>query len=354
MRRSDQVTQLAQRILDDGPDPAVRLRLLSDVLRLPSDSCELANARAQLATSRWVRELEREQHSDGGWGRFHSADYSGEQKTNKTEAGVERALALGLDASHPILARAVKYISGILRGTIAFPDRAEKNERWATGYRLFAAATLARIQPDLPILDEVWDLWAEIARRTFASGQYDAEAERRAHRELTGICKDLGYLVLHNKYSLALLASRADRLPRATERALAAWAWHKESGLVYLSEPLFRPPASVRGGRMDRWVASHELMAAFPSWRRLAGDAIEWLWARRNAQGLWDFGPGIGSPCLPLSGTWRKRGARQRDWSTRILVLLAAYHSRGMRPTHGCLARPGRSPARGRCTMTSV
>jgi len=135
----------------------------------------------------WVRELAREQREDGGWGRFHSRDSQARHRIPTTEMGVERALALGLDVSHPILSKAARYLVGLLEGPLAdFPDLPEKDDRWATGARLFTAATLALVQPDHPVLDDVWNLRLSIAQRTFAPGRYDAGAETLAHRELTG------------------------------------------------------------------------------------------------------------------------------------------------------------------------
>jgi len=100
---------------------------------------------------------------------------------------------LGLDADHLILAKAFSYLAGILE-TGACRDRPENNDRWPTGVRLFIASTLSKIHPSSPVIDDMWELWAEIPRRTFASGKYDHEAERLVHRELTGIKSKLKYL----------------------------------------------------------------------------------------------------------------------------------------------------------------
>ena len=137
---------------------------------------------------------------------------------------MERTLALGLDVGHPILSKAARYLVGLLEGPLAdFPDPPEKNDRWATGARLFTAATLALVQPDHPALDEVWYLWVSIAQRTFTSGRYDPEAEMLAHRELTGATVRDSYPVLSGKYQLALLSGRPDALPRDLEQALLDW-----------------------------------------------------------------------------------------------------------------------------------
>lgn len=324
----DGIHETAERILARDPDPVVRFRLLRDVLRRPIEDHELMQARQNLAHSRWVQELEREQRDDGSWGRLHSKDYSANQKIPTTEAGVERALALGLDAAHHVMRKTARHLAAILDGKIQPRDRPEKNDRWPTGVQLFAASILAQIAPDHPTLDDVWDLWANIARCTFASGSYDPEAEIRAHRVLTGATVKNSYLVIDNKYALTLLSSRPADLPRDVETALLSWVWHKEDGIRYLAEPVQHPPRHHKVGRLDRWFLSLELLSRFPAWRTLAGDVIQWLWDERTPDGLWDFGPRPAySVALPLSESWRKRAVRQFDWTTRVLVLLMKYYS---------------------------
>lgn len=117
----------AERILENDPDPVVRLRILRDVLRRSPDSAELVQARENLSKSRLVRELESERRSDGSWGRFHSMDTRVKQRIVTTGGDVRRAVALGLDASRPVLRKASNYVVGILNGTIEFSDPPEKN-----------------------------------------------------------------------------------------------------------------------------------------------------------------------------------------------------------------------------------
>jgi len=279
-----------------------------------------------MLNSRWVAELRNEQREDGGWGRFHSAMKT-KGKVATTEAAVERGLALGLEASDPTFQAAVEYLSRLLEGRIDFPDPPERNNRWETGKKLFAAATLARVWPTLRILDETWGLWATIAEHTFASGRYDSEAEIRAHEMLTGASVKDSYLVLNNRYQLALLGSRAVRLPRTVENALVDWIWHKSDGVGYLEIPLANPPSRYTSGMLDRLFTSLELLAHFPSTGRLADSMIGWLWEQRNSEGLWDFGPRASfSVYFPLSQDWRSVKQRQYDWSTRVLVLLKRFH----------------------------
>jgi hypothetical protein len=143
---------------------------------------------------------------------------------------------------------------------------------------------------------------------------------------LTGIRSELRHLTLNNKYSLALLGSRATALAPEVEVALLNWVWHHKDGIGYLGQSMYLPPAVDKPpGHLDAWFRSLELPAKFPSWRNLAGEAMQWLWNEQRAEGLWDFGPRPAfSTVLPLSESWRRKVARQFDWTTRVLMLLRA------------------------------
>jgi hypothetical protein len=104
--KSQDLQTIAEAILDEDPDPVVRYRLLRDVLRCAPTNSRLKRARYALGASRHVQLLQREQHPDGSWGRFHSRDYGRDQKTFTAEFGVSRAVPLGLDGNHPVLQRA--------------------------------------------------------------------------------------------------------------------------------------------------------------------------------------------------------------------------------------------------------
>jgi hypothetical protein len=78
----------------------------------------------------------------------------------------------------------------------------EKNDRWATGVRLFLASTLSLILPAYPVLDDDRALWLEIVRHTFQSGVYCEDDEIKAHAELTGATVRGSYLVLRGKYQV--------------------------------------------------------------------------------------------------------------------------------------------------------
>jgi hypothetical protein len=327
MRTVAEIEAIAADMLAHAPEEVVRYRLLRDVLRGPANDSELEQARRDLDQSRCVQELAAEQRRDGGWGAFHSRNTRIKQRILSTEVGVERALALGLDAAHPILDKAAQYIAAMLAGEIEFPDYQERNDRWPTGRRLFLASTLSLIQPEHPLLDSDRALWLEIATRTFRSGRYCEEDEIRAHAELTGATVKGSYLVLGGRYQLNLLGSIRRMLPRELEVALLSWLWDKPDGIGYLEMPLKCPPPYQKPGLFDRWLGSLELLARlFPAWVEVAHEPLEWLWQRRNDEGYWDFGPKPSSiSYLPLSSTWRIRQNRVFDWTTRVLVLWRTY-----------------------------
>jgi hypothetical protein len=324
---NEDIEATATKILDLTPGIVVRYRLLRDVLKKGSDCPELRQAQDNLKHSPHVQELDQEQWTDGGWGAFHSRSTRLKQRIPSTEVGVERALSLGLDASHPVLQKVSAYILSIMQGDIAFPDHPEKNDRWQTGVRLFLASTLSLIHPDHPALNDDRELWREIARRTFQSGKYSEPDEIDAHAELTGATVKDSYLVLNNRYQLNILGSTPGTLSEELETTLLQWLWERPDGIGYLEIPLNQPPPT-KPGPFDRWLTSLEMLARlFPTWVHFAQPQIEWLWKQRDERGYWDFGPRPSSMSfLPLSNDWRNRQSRLFDWTTRVLILLRKYY----------------------------
>ncbi len=321
------IKETANRILEQNPGVVVRYRLLRDVLGEETSDPKLLNAKEDLGESKWVQELGSEQWEDGGWGRFHSRNTRLKQKVITTEVGVERGLALGLDSSHPLMQKASAHILAIMEGDVQFPDTPELNDRWDTGMQMFLASTLSLINPTHPALNEVRNLWIEIARRTFQSGVYCERDEINAHADLTGATVKDSYLVLDNKYALNILGSIHGTLLEETELALLQWLWNKMDGIGYLEIPLNRPPPQ-KPGPFDRWLVSLEMLSRlFPNWERFSQSSIEWLWTQRNEAGYWDFGPRPSSiVTLPLSDSWRNKRNRLFDWTNRILILLRQYY----------------------------
>ncbi|MEI6171975.1 MAG: hypothetical protein WCQ45_05830, partial [bacterium] len=110
----DDVRALGLEILRGKPDPSVRVRLLRDGLQVPSGDARIQAACEALEDSVHVTLLRNEQRGDGSWGRLHSRDTASSQSIPTTEWAVERAVAIGLDASHPILDAAAAYLAGVV------------------------------------------------------------------------------------------------------------------------------------------------------------------------------------------------------------------------------------------------
>jgi len=323
----DDLRALGARLLRLQPEASVRLRVLRDVLAFPEGDARQREAHDQVLESSHVERLASEQMSHGGWSRLHSRDASVKRAVPTTEWGVERALCLGLERTDEILLRASAYLADVVRGRRTPEDRPERNDRWETGVRLFAASTLAMIDADHEALDETWTRWHEIAERTFADGGYSEAREAGAHEELTGASVQDSYLVIGNRYAVQLLAARSDQVDRALQHALLDWLTTRPEGMQYLSVPLAVPGPDATSSQIERWLRSHEILSRFPVWAERATGVAEWLMNHRQADGLWDLGSRHStSACLPLSSTWRKKGVRAIDWTTRILSLMAAMH----------------------------
>jgi hypothetical protein len=322
----DDVRALSLELLRAKPDPGVRVRLLRDGLRVSPEDARIVAARVALDESVHVALLRDEQRAEGSWGRLHSRDTAARQSIPTTEWAVERAVAVGLGASHPIVDAATTYLARVIAGRAVPSDPPEKNDRWATGVRLFAASTVARIDPRHSAIDPVWELWHELARRTFASGSYSADDEADAHSELTGASVRGTYLILPNRYALSLLAARVDRMDEGLAQAVARWVWGNPRGVGYLGVPLSAPPGKLSAGILERFLLSHEIVAGFGRTGAPTGPLADWLGEHRRADGLWDLGPRTSwTAALPLSESWRRSDARAIDWTTRILALASRW-----------------------------
>jgi hypothetical protein len=239
------------------------------------------------------------------------------------EWAIERATRLGLDQSHPLLKKATDYlISALKSGNVH--DRPEKNDRWSTGVRLFAGSTLTWIQPDHPAIDNTFDLWIKVLRRTFKTGSYDPDEEIRAHQALTGASVAGSYLRLNNKYTIKLLGCRSSQIPEHLQIAYLKWIRSLSDGLIYLTQALYPPPTIDRPRPIEHWLRSMEILSEFTVFNSVFEDLVMWFWDQQGSDGFWDFGPrSRTSPAMPLSDSWRKFGARKQDWSTRVLLLLS-------------------------------
>ncbi|MCE5260284.1 MAG: hypothetical protein LLG44_14680 [Chloroflexi bacterium] len=319
-------TGIAQTLLSFAPQPVPRYLLLRNVLRLPAGDPQLATARAALDGIPAVRALAAAQLADGSWGRFHTQDTKAKSLFPTSEYAIERALALGLDKRSPILARAQGYIEGHLRGEIVWRDRVEKHDDprlWPFFIAFISAARLAQLGTSNPLLHKFTTFMRALLEAAFPAGVYNPQAEREAQQALSGIPTRTHWALLANVYGVLLLGA-AGPLPTELERAWLEYLIHKPGGIFYISgRGVIAEPPALQDPAFSGWLRAVELLSCFPSWRTLAGEALEWLWAQRGADGLWDVGSRASRYLYwPLSETWRRREDRIIDGSVRILALL--------------------------------
>lgn len=322
----DRITEIARRLLELQPDPIPRYRILKDLLKRPVNDQDLLHSQQSIRKSRWFKDLSDEQRQDGGWTRFHSADYSAKRRIQTTEAAVGRIVELGVDPNDRIVVQAVSYLERLLTNGLPWPETKETNDRWPVGQQMFVAGTLAKLRPDHELLREPCRKWGRIAAEAFASGHYDSDAEWKAHCQLTGATSMRGsYLVLRNRYALELLTCQQTALPRQIERALLDWLWSHPEGLGYADVPLSMSMRCLASTKGQRWLDSHKLLSGFPAWSSRAAEIMRDLWSLQNGDGLWDFGPSM--TLARLSENHRKRANRVIDHSVHVLLLLDVYFS---------------------------
>jgi hypothetical protein len=320
------IQSLGKGLLAQTSQPAPRVRLLQDGLRLPSDDPSLLEAQTALLETRHVQALAESQWPDGSWGRFHSQDTKIKQRFRTTEAAVSRALALGLDKDSPILQKAIDYMLRHLRGEVEWRDPPENHDDWEVNIQFVTAGTLSRIDLNHPALQPYCQTWVEIVRRTFHAGVYDPLAERQAHLDLYGERMRNKYFRISPLYPLLLLSAANPGLPEELQTALLDWVWDKPDGIYYVCDQRVSQVPDVKARRFQPWLGAMELLSRFPYWGSLAGGAINWLWGQQETGGGWDFGPlardGIH---FPLSGSWRNPLDRKIDCSARLLGLMRRF-----------------------------
>ncbi len=322
------VRRIARFILDGQTDPIPTYRLLNEVLRLPAGSPELNRARQAADQCKWVKQLEAAQLPDGSWGRFHSQDTKVKTVFRTSEEALDRAFSLGVRPDHPLLETARKYIEKVLLGQAQISDREEQSEAWPLLIKLILAGRLAALQDEhqqvdqaLPVLDESWECLAEVARRSFDSGQYHLVDEVKGFYDVTGIRVPQGFL--ESQHALWILSRRP--LPGKLERDLMRWIWNKPDGIRYVRVPLVHPQPRT----IAYWFRSMNILARFASCREVSASTLSYLWEQREASGLWDFGSQI-ARChdFPLSENWRQPMKRKVDYSTCVLVVLRRWFDR--------------------------
>jgi len=265
------------------------------------------------------------QRPDGSWGRFHSMDSARRQFPATTEQAVRLALFLGMSLTDEPIQRAHTYLEKLLAGEIEMRDPPEENERWATGKELFAASTLALIDPKHPRLDAPIQRWGQVLGETFREGIYLHQYEADAQREIHAIYGKLYYLHINNRYTIELLGARPGLLDPSLREAYCAWLAANPNGIGYLGGPIAAFIAKGRFGDPSRRELSSFLDSASLI-TRLEATCMDphgifaWLGEQQGQDGLWDFGK---ARLARISNSWRKAKDRIIDHTLHVLQVMA-------------------------------
>lgn len=326
------VSGIAQELLNRGLEPVQAYIILKDILEVPKSDNLLMDTEEKVLSGRWVKELEEAQEPDGTWGRFHSMDSGVKRKFPTTEHAVRRALALGLDENSNILDKAAAYMSAVIKGATAWPDRVEHFNEWPVTTRMITAATLSAISRNHPDLQAVWSLWSEYVKRAFSGGWHDLGGELAAFSELTGINPTRKSTKLANMYPMTLLSSTDGKLPENIEKSYLDWLWNSRAGIYYLTSFGMDILPEISSKDFPLWLRALDLFTDYSYGKRLAENAISYIWRLQDKDGLWDFGNGSKSAGYAknycgwlLSDSWREPSDRKTDCTIRILLLLKKF-----------------------------
>jgi hypothetical protein len=321
-----EVEKIGQRLLKEATSPAPRFHIMRDILKLPPDETAYTETKLALFASKWVRELQETQIPDGTWGRFHSRDSSLQNRFPTTELAIYRGLSLGLDKTSLILQNSIGYMQKVLNSETTWTDPIEKHEGWPINLKFITAATLARIDPSSLLIQQYAQRWTEVTQLTFQNGGYDPAAEKKAHLQINGIKTQGKYLKLASLYPMLLLATTFGVLPKELECLYLDWVWHKEDGIYYIYGKCLNQPPAITSTHFQFWLEALAVFSGFKSWKIYTLEAVEWLWAQKGCDGLWDFGPAArNSFYFPLSDNWRDARDRKIDCSIMVLSLLRRF-----------------------------
>ena len=324
-----EIKNIAYELLNRNLEPIQTYIIMRDLLDVPNDNSLLTEVKKKMMCSKWVKELEETQESNGTWGRFHSQDSSIRRKFPTTENAVNRALSLGLNAESNILSRSVTYMAKVICGLDSWPDRVEKFNEWPVITKMITASTLSRVDRNHPVLNGIWNLWVEIARCSFETGGHDLKKELAAFEEITGICPTKRDSKLNKMYPLILLSTTDNSLSLDIEKAYLEWLWNNKEGIYYLTWFSMDVMPEITSREFPFWLRAFDIISNYNYGKHLGKNSIDHLWSLRSKEGLWDFGANSKASnsarihCgWQLSSSWRGSLNRQIDSTIRILLLL--------------------------------
>lgn len=287
MSIKDEFIKSTQSLLDFCDYPAVKYKILFQLLDRSYYCEELNLLRKDFLYSDIVDELYREQNRNGSWGyRLQSKDYTAKDKFPTSLVGINRCLYIGLTIDdREILQMAYYYLEDFLRGTNheKLHDKNERDVPWQTATICNA---IEAIKPYNELCDRAYREWLYIAERTFSGGEYSFERERDTQHEVFWTKEDR--LV---PLQFELLLKRRENIPPALENAML----HHYGEHAYYHGHFWRDcpaklPDSFVYKQTRRWMHSFNYINNFRGSSFYLSKSVDWLLENRNTDGLWDWG----------------------------------------------------------------
>jgi hypothetical protein len=322
---------MAELILANSTEPAVRVRLLRDILHRSSDDPELVEARKLLEDTEWVKLLIENQHQRG----YFQQRLKPELRADTFSTAFGIALDIGLEKEHPVIAKAKGFAEWCLSEGVlnSLPEMqpAPPGDPDLSVFERNLAAMLARVDRESPLVEEIFEKWATVAGVALESGKYDREAQKQVHQDIFGPDYNLGHSVRYPDWVLVgaapLLAARFDLLDPADDEAYTRWAVLERHEIKKRLDQLLSP--SRRPSHKSLFAAGIMLdmedLHGLRSWGVHMVEVANCFWKLRRDDGFWNFGSACANPYfttrIRFSDSWLgKRGTY--DWTTRILLLL--------------------------------
>ncbi len=265
------------------------------------------------------------QNPDGTWGsQFHTLSMPDRrQGLITTEQALRRLKILGFTIEDEPIRRAVDCMCACLRGERKIDDYWEKGHDWALFTRLMLGAWVREFTPEEPEALDVARQWARVIESTFANGGCDRDAYREAYdREFNSPIRGGRERDFVDFYHVSLLKGM---LSRETESRFLDHVMGNQEGIYYIcGGPVLRVPEVFASRETVRYLSALELLLGYGQAAGKLGFAARWIEENRGPEGLWDLGPKAGDGVrLPLSDSWRKKGARQADCTPWVGGILA-------------------------------
>ena len=279
--------QCAKGLFDLTGNPAIQYKIQKDFLHVPCDSCHKAFLQSDI-----VEQLYREQGPEGNWGPLNNKNYSEKAVFPTTFVAIDRCRYIGLSLSdRDILFCALDYLEELLQGrnTKVLYNRNERAIPW----QMADIATRAeRIKPQNPLCDRLYFEWLYIIKQAFETGEYSYERDKAAQHEVFGT-REKRLVPLRVEFVLTRPNHMSEALQSALLHHFARQAFHE--GHFWQEAPCMLPE-HFKNNKMRRWFHGFNYIAQFKGSKAYLQDAVDFLMASQNPDGLWDYGSQIKDP----------------------------------------------------------